>query len=553
MNKKALKWIFENTKFCFLPVSILSAVNVLFALISLAFAYITKLIIDSATTGNFRQVVIYGIVLISVIILSFIFRIVFRNMDEKFRLKAEIRLKSRFFENIIGKKYSEIVSFHTSDLQNRMFSDVSVISNGIMTVIPAVADILTTVTGAFIMLVMVDISFAFIYLAAGVVVLAGTFIYRNKIKIMHKKVQEKDSKARSFVQEVLLNILAVKVFNTSGNIQNKNKLYLGDYKNSRLKRASFMILMTSGVALIFEAGFVYALLWGALGILSKKITYGTMAQILQLTGKVQRPVASLSSVTSELLRILASVERLMEIEEKEDDAQGEDCSNIYDEITTIEFQNVTFSYDGEKILDNVSFSIEKDSFVSLTGLSGAGKSTVLKLMLGVLKPQEGKILIKTTNDIINVSNGVRGLFSYVPQGNLIFSGTIKENISFISENVSEEELGRAIRLACVDEFSENLPNGIDTVVGENGTGLSEGQIQRIAIARAILSPNRMLLLDEATSALDLQTEKKLIDNLKKMENITVVAVTHKTEAARVSDKILKFEDKKVYEEKCINE
>ncbi len=553
MNKKAFKWILQNTKFCFLPVSILSAVNALFALISLTFAYLTKLIVDSAAAKEFDNVVTYGSVLVAVILVSFIFRLIFRNMDEKFRVKANLMLKSRFFENIITRKYSKITEFHTSDLQNRMFSDIFIISNGIMTLIPSLADILTTVLGAFIMLVMVDASFALIYLAAGIVILSGTLIYRNKIKKMHKNVQEKDSEVRSFVQEALINLLAVKVFNTKGNIQRKNKSLLEEYKKSHINRAFFMILTTSAVALIFEAGFVYALLWGAMGILAEKITYGTLAQVLQLTGKVQGPVAAVSSLTSELFRIIASVERLMEIEEIEADEKAFDCSGLYDEITSVEFENVTFSYDNENVLENASFRIDKNTFVSLIGTSGIGKSTVLKLMLGVLKPQSGKILIRTPDKTVDVSNGVSGLFSYVPQGNLIFSGTIKENICFISENISEDKLNDAVCLACVDEFCENLPCGLDTVIGEKGTGLSEGQIQRIAIARAILSGNRIFLLDEATSALDAETERKLITNLKSIKDITVIAVTHKQEALEVSDKVFKIEDKKVYEEKCINE
>ena len=313
-----------------------------------------------------------------------------------------------------------------------------------------------------------------------------------------------------------------------------------------------MILMTSLVAFIFEAGFVYALIWGAFGIYKDAVTYGTLARVLQLTGKIQSPLASFSFLTSQLFQMIGSAERLMEIENLSDEGNKAPCSNLYDKLNSIEFKNVTFAYEDEIVIDNASFVIDKNTFTAITGASGTGKSTILKLMLGVYKPQNGEILLNTENGKLDITNGVGGLFAYVPQGNLIFSGTIRENITFISDNADTDEINRAVKLACVNEFTDNLPDGLDSVIGENGIGLSEGQIQRIAIARAILSGNKILLLDEATSALDEETEKKVLENLNGITDITCVAVTHKNAALEISSKHIKIEGNKAYEEKCVN-
>ncbi|MBO5454832.1 MAG: ABC transporter ATP-binding protein [Clostridia bacterium] len=552
MNKKALKWIFKNTKFCFLPVCVLTLVNILFAAFSLVMAYITGEIIDSAVNKELNRVIYFSVILVCVALVSLLLRLIFRNMDERVRVKAEFKLKKSFLEKVITRNFSEITKYHSGDLQSRMFSDVYVVTNGVMTLIPNLADLLTTVIGAFVMLTVVDLSFAVLFLIAGLAVLFCSLLFRNKIKNLHKDVQKKDSRVRSFIQEVFINLLAVKVFNSKGGIQKKNDQLLDEYKKSRLRRTSFMILMTSLVAFIFEAGFVYALIWGAFGIYKDAVTYGTLARVLQLTGKIQSPLASFSFLTSQLFQMIGSAERLMEIENLSDEGNKAPCSNLYDKLNSIEFKNVTFAYEDEIVIDNASFVIDKNTFTAITGASGTGKSTILKLMLGVYKPQNGEILLNTENGKLDITNGVGGLFAYVPQGNLIFSGTIRENITFISDNADTDEINRAVKLACVNEFTDNLPDGLDSVIGENGIGLSEGQIQRIAIARAILSGNKILLLDEATSALDEETEKKVLENLNGITDITCVAVTHKNAALEISSKHIKIEGNKAYEEKCVN-
>ena len=211
------------------------------------------------------------------------------------------------------------------------------------------------------------------------------------------------------------------------------------------------------------------------------------------------------------------------------------------------FENISFSYGRDNVLDDASCVIEKGDFVIISGISGIGKSTLMKLLLGVIYPDGGRIYLEKTNgEKIPAGKHIRPLFSYVPQGNLLMSGTIRETVSMIAEGVSDEEMKEAARIACADGFINKLPLGFETVIGEKGAGLSEGQVQRLAVMRAMLSGAPIILLDEATSALDEATEEKLLSNIKELKNKTCILISHKKAAYSICNKELKIENKKIY-------
>ena len=241
----------------------------------------------------------------------------------------------------------------------------------------------------------------------------------------------------------------------------------------------------------------------------------------------------------------------MEIETLPDEAdinkQSFDKDELYENLKSITFDNISFKYDRDIILNSTSYTVNKGDFVAIIGISGIGKSTLLKLLLGMFRVQEGEILLNTSNGSISVDKNTRKLFAYVPQGNMILSGTIRDNLTFINENATNEEIQQAIEISCAKQFIDELPDGLDTVIGEKGLGLSEGQIQRLAIARSILSKSPVLLLDEATSALDEKTEKQFLTNLKAMKNVTCIIVTHKKSALDICNKTIQIIDGKIIE------
>jgi ATP-binding cassette subfamily B protein len=277
--------------------------------------------------------------------------------------------------------------------------------------------------------------------------------------------------------------------------------------------------------------------------------YGTVTAILQLVNQIQSPFAALSGVMPQYYELIASTERLMEIEkvpDEEADNMEDICvAETYDKLKYINFDNISFKYDRDIILDNTSLKVNKGDFVAIMGISGIGKSTLLKLLLGVFKVENGKIELCLDDKNIPADYHTRRLFSYVPQGNFLLSGTIRENLLFINDKASDDEIQKAIEISCSDQFINELPEGLETVIGEHGIGLSEGQLQRLAIARSLLSNSPVMLLDEATSALDEATEKRFLENLKSLQDKTCIIVSHKNAALEICNKHIQIIDKKI--------
>ena len=282
------------------------------------------------------------------------------------------------------------------------------------------------------------------------------------------------------------------------------------------------------------------------------MTYGTVTAIIQLVNQVQSPFVSLSGIMPKYYTTIASAERIMELDdlpnEKEINQSDINVSATYKSLKSIEFENISFKYDRDIILDNTSLSIKKGDFVAIMGISGIGKSTLLKLLLGVFNLNFGKIYLDTNNGKIPIDKNTRKLFSYVPQGNMLISGTIKDNITFINPDASDTEIEKAIRISCAKQFIDELPLGLETVIGEKGLGLSEGQVQRLAIARSLLADSPILLLDEATSALDEKTEKEFLTNLKALDNVTCIIVSHKKAALDICNKTIQIKNGKIISE-----
>ena len=279
------------------------------------------------------------------------------------------------------------------------------------------------------------------------------------------------------------------------------------------------------------------------------ITYGVLSQVLSLINQISVPINSLTSILPTYYSAIGSAERIMEFEEIEDEVEVNDADisieKLYKNLESIEFENITFKYDRDLIFDNTSLSINKCDLVVMTGISGIGKSTLLKLLLGVFSIESGSIYLKMKDGSkLTIDRNLRSLFSYVPQGNFLLSGTLRENITFINTDATEEEIWKAVEFACAD-FIRDLPQGLDTVIGEKGLGLSEGQVQRVAIARAILSGSPIILLDEATSALDERTELKLLENIKTLSDKTCILISHKKAANDVCNKEVRIVEGKI--------
>lgn len=545
-----LRWIAGISRGQGIKFVLLILCNMLSGASSVVFAGLTKGVIDSAVEyADLHRVLRYALYLFLLLLFQLALHLIGRSTEERLKARLEMAFKQHMLAQVMQKDYAAVSAYHTGDLQNRMFNDVRVVSDGFATLLPNVLAMLTRLLCAFVYLLQLDSGFALVFLAAGCVLAACTQLFRKTIKRLHKKVQETEGKTRSFIQEAVSNLLVIKAFSAEKQVEAQTDALQQSNFRARMKRRAFSIASSAGISAVFSFGYVLALAYGAVRILDGSFTYGTVTAILQLVNQIQQPILSLSNVMPSYFTLVASAERLLEIEKLPDEpklAEAADAKELYEKWQAVEFSGISFSYGRVPVLENTSFSFQKGDFVAITGISGIGKSTLLKLLLGVFPPQGGRIVLQTASGACPVSAATRPLFAYVPQGNMLFSGTIFENLTFMHPSASEDAVRRALAVSCADRFVDELPQGLQTVVGEHGYGLSEGQVQRLAVARSLLSGAPVLLLDEATSALDEATEHRFLQNLRALPGLTCLIVSHKQAALQICNKHVYIKNRKIY-------
>ena len=372
--------------------------------------------------------------------------------------------------------------------------------------------------------------FALALLICGILMIAATGFVRRRLKDLHKRVSESEGKVLSFIQEVLEKLLVVQAMDLSGEAGRRADALLEDRWLLQRRQRRVSLLTGVGTSVGYYAAGLSVLVACGWSLMRGAMTFGTLTAVMQLFDQLQSPFLGLSGLLPRYAATMASAERLMELETIRPARRRRECRSA-DEIAA---RNVTFSYGEGALIDNATFTVPQGAFTAVTGASGSGKSTLLKLLLGVYRPASGSLVARSGGEEISLSDGTRGLFAYVPQGNLLFSGTLRENLLLVRPQAGEEELTQAIRAAAMDEYLPQLPQGLDTPLGENGAGLSEGQAQRVAIARAVLCGAPVLLLDEATGALDVETERVVLRRLAALDGRTCIVVTHRPAALEMA-------------------
>ena len=493
--------------------------------------------------------------LISVILLilfQITLRAVLRRLDELTRSSVENKLKKQLFGVLLKKDYASVTRTHSEEWLNRLTSDTKVTADGTVDILPGIIRMAVQLVGALTMLVVIEYRFLYVLIPGGLIMLLFTYGFRKNLKKMHKAIQEADGKLRIFMQEHISNLIIVKSFSAEDKTAAAAQEKMSDHQDKRMKRNSFSNICNIGFAIAMNGMYLIGFAYCGYGIISAKVSYGTLTAVLQLITQVEGPFANITGYLPKFYAMTASAERLREAESYADDDSGhtadsEQVRNLYEnELASIQLSGVSFSYiqeDGEKTVRNVDFTVRKGDYVAFTGHSGCGKSTVLKLLMCLYKCDSGDIRLNMTDSSsVPMTSEWHRLFAYVPQGNQLMSGSIREIVSFADEKTDDERIAEALKISCADEFVRELENGTDTVLGERGTGLSEGQMQRIAIARAIYTNSPVLLLDEATSSLDEKTERQVLDNIRSMTDKTVIIVTHRPAALEICNKILDFSE-----------
>ena len=543
-NKATLKWIYARTK-RFLPaVAVTSLISAFTAVSYVLLALITKRVLDIATKDAAGSLAAAGTALFAVIAVQVILSACQSLLNAYVNGKLTLSLRSYLFTLICRKKYSQISRYHSGDILNRLTSDVDVVVSSSVSIIPSVVSTVAKITAGIGAMIFMNPIIAAVILVLGITVPAIGRAINKKYKYMHKECQRTEGKTRSFMQECFENIVVIKSFASEKPFVKRLTVFMEDNFRLKIKRTGISVLASICLYTFFTAGYYAVLLWGAGGLAAGTLTYGTLMAFLQLISQLRAPLQNVSGILPQYYSALASAERLIELEKTEDEKpplEKESADRLKDNFESLEINGLCFGYGREAVIENCSFKIEKNKITAVTGESGSGKSTLFKLILGLYSPTAGSI---TVNGKIPVDASVRGLFAYVPQGNMVLSGTVKDNITLCNPDVDEERLINAAKAAEIYDYISSLPDGFDTVLSERGAGLSEGQIQRISIARALLTEAPVLLLDEATSALDETTETRVLENIKAMSAKTVVFITHRNTSLKVCDRIIRVENKK---------
>lgn len=546
---KTLNWISKTLGKRKWMIAFISILQGLLSIGGVLFAVCLRQVIDNAIeqkSGDFwKSIVVMGVVIFSQIALRWLERFV----EDDTRAVIENRLRQRTFENILKTEYAKTKEYHTGELMTRITADASIVTDGAVSLIPSLSAMIVRILGVLFVMESIEPRIALFFLIGGCFIAVVSFIPRKWQKKAHKKVQEADGKSRSFLQESLESLLVIRAFGCEEKMVRSSEEKMDELRYVRRKRNHIMNFFGTGLRFCIQCGYLLGLIWCGYGLLQGQMSPGTLTALLQLIGQIQAPFVNAGSMFPKYTAMLASAERLMEFSsshkaksKKKNKATREE---VYKELEAIDFREVTFSYEDDRtVLEEESFSVRKGEFVAIVGHSGIGKSTIMKLLLSVYEPNEGKIVLTLGDKELRLSELPRGMFSYVPQGNCLMSGSIWEIVGFaeMSEEIDCEKVKRACRIACAEEFIEELAEGYDTILGEHGHGLSEGQMQRLAVARAIYSECPILLLDEATSALDIDTEKRLITSLKKMTECTVFIVTHRQNVWELCDRVLEREE-----------
>lgn len=540
-----IKWIFEHIR-TFIPlILVLILIVTAISYIGVQFSLVSKSLIDIATNQADGSLKASIIELIAYLLIQLVLQIVYVRIHIMVSGKLSMSLRSELFYKLLSKDYGQVSKIHSGEILNRLVSDVSLLAEKTTEIIPNVVALVSTVLFSFIALYRLDSKFALFCLVFGPIVLIAAYIYKKKIKTLHLQCRESDGKVRSHLQETIQNFIVVKAF-AKESLMRKNSLKL-QFENYRLnvKRSTIGIISNILFFLAMTVGYYAALAWGVyrLSVGDAAFTFGTLTAILALVGQIQSPFREIASVLPQVYMVLASTERLIELDELPEDKH--DTQFTTDDIESFEkltFKNVDFSYGEVSVLKNVCFTVNKGEFVALCGISGAGKSTLSKIILSVIKPDNGRAYVKSGNCEVDFSSSTRKLFSYVPQGNMILSGTIRDNITFCDETPDDAKIIRAATAAQIIDDINKMPDKFDTVLGEKGHGLSEGQVQRLAIARALYHDAPILLLDEATSSLDIATEAKLLSAIKSMTDKTCIIISHRKEVMEACDKTYILQD-----------
>lgn len=529
-----VRWLWAHHRRCRLQAIINVVVGLLQVALGLVGVEMLRRLTDIATGSREGSLVLYASLFGGVLLSELLLNILMTWVRAVLSVKTQNLMQQQFFARLLKGRWRGVERFHSGDVLNRLFGDVGDIVGLMTEVLPSIVIIGVQFAASFVYLYVMDSTLALIVVCTAPVFVLLSRFYFHKMRRIVRKIKDSNSALQSIIQESVQHKMVVKVMERTDTMVERLETRQSLLRKQVKSRARFSIVAKSFVNIGFAGGYLVALVWGLFQLEAGIITVGVLMAFTQLISRIQRPLLDMARLLPTLVNSLTSSERLMELEELPLEPQQEPVQLSGKVGLRIEHVDYQYTERGRHVLRDFSYDFRPGSFTAILGETGAGKTTLIRLLLALIEPSAGKACIYSASSPDGgtlketpVSTATRCNFSYVPQGNTLFSGTIRENLEFGNPDATPQQMYQALHLAMAD-FVQDLPEGIDTRCGEGGGGLSEGQAQRIAIARAILRPCRVLLLDEATSALDIQTERLLLERLKAhFTDTTIIFVTHR--------------------------
>lgn len=539
-TRDIMRWLWKVWRGNRLQTILNASMGMATVVVSLAQVWAVKRAIDVAS-GSVEGSIYWAVALMGgLVLIDFAINISSVWIRNVLGVKAQNRMQQYMLDRILRSEWNGRERRHSGDVINRLESDVSNVVTFITETLPNTLSVVLLFFGAFAYLFTLDRLLAVITVALLPLFVVLSKVYVRRMRHLTRQVRNSDSQVQSVLQETIQHRVLIKTLESDDAMVGKLESTQSQLRRNVIQRTRFSLLSNFILNFGFSLTYLIAFLWAAVRMSMHTLSFGGMTAYLQLVNRIQSPARNLSRIVPAFVSVFTAAERLMELEEPPLEEQGDPI--VVEAPCGVKLDDVSYGYnDGEgRVIDHLSFDFRPGTCTAILGETGAGKTTLIRLILALLRPQEGEIsLYHADGDGQQLSPRMRCNFVYVPQGNTLMSGTIRDNLLMGSPTATDDEMYDALHQACAD-FVSQLPDGLDTRCSESGAGLSEGQAQRIAIARALLRNRPVMLFDEATSALDIETERRLLANVLGSRQHTIIFITHRPAVVEYCDEVLRL-------------